>query len=54
VVRALGLGVLRVGPAAGPGLPWLVPGDGHRLAVLLKSGNFGEPDLFGTAWACCP
>ncbi|GIJ73927.1 3-oxo-tetronate kinase [Virgisporangium ochraceum] len=51
VVGALGVDALRVGPAAGPGLPWMVPDSGPRLALLLKSGNFGEPDLFGTAWA---
>jgi uncharacterized protein YgbK (DUF1537 family) len=55
VVRALGVGTLRVGPAAGPGLPWMVPAEmpverGPRLALLFKSGNFGDPDLFTTAW----
>jgi uncharacterized protein YgbK (DUF1537 family) len=54
VVAALGLSSLRVGPAAGPGLPWLVPDAGVRLAVLLKSGNFGDPDLFTSAWDSCP
>jgi uncharacterized protein YgbK (DUF1537 family) len=54
VVAALGLSSLRVGPAAGPGLPWLVPDAGVRLAVLLKSGNFGDPDLFTAAWDSCP
>jgi uncharacterized protein YgbK (DUF1537 family) len=54
VVAALGLNGLRVGPAAGPGLPWLVPDAGPRLAVLLKSGNFGDPDLFTVAWESGP
>ena len=54
VVRALGLTTLRVGPAVGPGLPWMVPDPGPRLALLLKSGNFGDPDLFTTAWQSCP
>jgi uncharacterized protein YgbK (DUF1537 family) len=54
VVHALGLGTLRVGPAAGPGLPWMVPDPGPRLAILLKSGNFGDPGLFTTAWEHCP
>ncbi|MFV2113767.1 3-oxo-tetronate kinase [Micromonospora sp. LOL_025] len=54
VVRALDLGTLRVGPAAGPGLPWMVPAGGPALALLLKSGNFGDPDLFTTAWRHCP
>ncbi|RLK25267.1 uncharacterized protein YgbK (DUF1537 family) [Micromonospora sp. M71_S20] len=54
VVRALDVGTLRVGPAAGPGLPWMVPEGGPALALLLKSGNFGDPDLFTTAWRHCP
>lgn len=54
VATALGLGVLRVGPAAAPGVPWMVPVDGTGVAVLLKSGNFGGPDLFSTAWEVCP
>ncbi|MEW2378033.1 3-oxo-tetronate kinase [Micromonospora sp. NPDC047812] len=54
VVRALDLGTLRVGPAAGPGLPWMVPEGGPALALLLKSGNFGDPDLFAIAWRHCP
>jgi len=54
VAAALGLGVLRVGPAAAPGVPWMTPVDGPGVAVLLKSGNFGGPDLFTTAWEACP
>jgi len=54
VVAALGLRSLRIGPAAGPGLPWLVPAGDDRLALLLKSGNFGAADLFTTAWESCP
>ncbi|KAB1161505.1 four-carbon acid sugar kinase family protein [Micromonospora sp. AMSO12t] len=54
VVRALKLGTLRVGPTAGPGLPWMVAEGSPTLALLLKSGNFGEPDLFTTAWRHCP
>jgi uncharacterized protein YgbK (DUF1537 family) len=54
VVAALGVGALRVGPAAAPGVPWMVPAAGPGLALLLKSGNFGAPDLFTTAWEVCP
>lgn len=54
VVQALGITMLRVGPAAGPGLPWMVPASGPALALLLKSGNFGDADLFNSAWRCCP
>lgn len=54
VVAALGVATLRVGSAAAPGVPWMVPTDDPSLALLLKSGNFGAPDLFGTAWEVCP
>ena len=54
VVQALGLAGFRVGPAAGPGVPWLVPAGDGSLALLLKSGNFGAVDLFATAWKACP
>lgn len=54
VAAALGLRVLHVGPAAAPGVPWMVPADRPGLSVLLKSGNFGGPDLFRAAWEACP
>ena len=54
VVHALAATALRVGPAVGPGLAWMVPVAGPRVVLLLKSGNFGEPDLFTTAWEACP
>lgn len=54
VVRALGVTALRVGPAVGPGLSWMVPVPWRPLVLLLKSGNFGEPELFTTAWEACP
>lgn len=54
VVAALGIRSLRVGPPAAPGVPWMVPTPGPRVALLLKSGNFGGPDLFTTAWEVCP
>jgi uncharacterized protein YgbK (DUF1537 family) len=54
VVESLGLGAMLVGPAVAPGVPWMVPITGPRIAVLLKSGNFGPVDLFRTAWAAGP
>lgn len=52
VARALGLTTLVVGDDVAPGVPWTWTGEG--LAVLFKSGNFGEPDLFTTAWEDAP
>lgn len=52
VASALGLTSLVVGDDVAPGVPWTVTPSG--LAVLFKSGNFGEPDLFTTAWEAAP
>jgi uncharacterized protein YgbK (DUF1537 family) len=51
-VKALGLRQLRIGPTICPGVPWTAgrTADGIALAVALKSGNFGGPDFFLTAW----
>jgi uncharacterized protein YgbK (DUF1537 family) len=35
-------------------VPWLVPVEDDSLALLLKSGNFGDVDLFNSAWKACP
>jgi 3-dehydrotetronate 4-kinase len=45
VVDALGLDSLVLGEEAEPGVPWLVTRTTPSLALLLKSGNFGRPDL---------
>lgn len=53
VVKALGLTGLRIGPQIDPGVPWCaaaLPG-GDTLHITLKSGNFGGPDFFTTAFA---
>jgi uncharacterized protein YgbK (DUF1537 family) len=42
VVDALGVSPVLVGGDAAPGVPWLLA---RGLALLLKSGNFGDPDL---------
>lgn len=45
VVNALGVTGARVGAEAARGVPWIHPLGGRPLALLLKSGNFGGPDL---------
>ncbi|WP_144717415.1 3-oxo-tetronate kinase [Agrococcus jejuensis] len=52
VVQALEAGLLRIGPQLAPGVCWsgVTTPDGREVAVVLKSGNFGGPDLFSTAW----
>ena len=56
VTAALAIDTLQLTDVVEPGLAWAV-GTGQRtprVAVLLKSGNFGAPDLFTTAWETCP
>ena len=51
VVAALGVSVLAIGPEIAPGVPWTRSIAGPDLALALKSGNFGGPDFFLTAWS---
>ena len=41
VVQALGINALRIGPQIDPGVPWTASLGEPRLALALKSGNFG-------------
>lgn len=51
VVRALGVEALRIGPELAPGVCWATgTSSGRTVALALKSGNFGGPDLFTSAW----
>lgn len=51
VVAALGVRMLEIGPEIAPGVPWTRSLGGPDLALALKSGNFGGPDFFLTAWS---
>lgn len=46
VVTALGVEGLRVGEEIDPGVPWTMSLGTPRLALALKSGNFGTDDFF--------
>ena len=50
VVDALGIKVLSIGPEIDPGVPWTLTKSGPKLALALKSGNFGSHDFFLKAW----
>ncbi|MET4638900.1 3-oxo-tetronate kinase [Mycetocola sp. 2940] len=52
VVSRLGISELRIGPAIAPGVVWAEARDanGTMLNLALKSGNFGDINLFSTAW----
>lgn len=56
VAGALGIRSLRIGASAARGVPWMVArtSDDKQVALLLKSGNFGDADLFATAWEVAP
>ena len=49
VVNALGVRGLRIGPQIDPGVPWTSSTGEPRLALALKSGNFGTVDFFDKA-----
>jgi len=51
VVRRLGITAAYVGKEVSPGVPWLRTNTVPELAILLKSGNLGQPGLFLDAWA---
>ncbi len=49
VVNALGVRGLKIGPQIDPGVPWTQSLGEPRLALALKSGNFGTVDFFDKA-----
>ncbi|MFF0534220.1 3-oxo-tetronate kinase [Streptomyces coelicoflavus] len=52
VTTALGVRAVLVGEEADPGVPWTYASTANGdLALMLKSGNFGAPDLFTRALA---
>jgi uncharacterized protein YgbK (DUF1537 family) len=54
VVQALEVKALRIGKEIDPGVPWTVAESSPRLALALKSGNFGAPDFFAKALRMAP
>ena len=46
VVNALEIRALRIGPEIDPGVPWTETLGATKLALALKSGNFGTEDFF--------
>ena len=49
VVSALDIRALRIGPQIDPGVPWTASIGNLKLALALKSGNFGGPEFFHKA-----
>jgi uncharacterized protein YgbK (DUF1537 family) len=49
VVNALAISALRIGAQIDPGVPWTTSIGDPKLALVLKSGNFGSTDFFQKA-----
>jgi uncharacterized protein YgbK (DUF1537 family) len=49
VVDGIGVRAVEIGPELDPGVPWTVTVEDRPIALLLKSGNFGGPDIFERA-----
>ena len=54
VVSALGISALRIGPEIAPGVPWTETTQGPKIALALKSGNFGGERFFEEAFEVLP
>jgi uncharacterized protein YgbK (DUF1537 family) len=54
VVQALGVKALAIGPQIDPGVPWTTAMGSPRIALALKSGNFGAEDFFLKSFAMLP
>ena len=55
VADALGITAVRIGPEIATGVTWTQTlGQAPALALAFKSGNFGDEDIFGTAWEKLP
>ena len=50
VVSALGIKALQIGTEIDPGVPWAQVSGEPRIALALKSGNFGGRDFFSKAF----
>lgn len=51
IVSGLGVTAMAIGPEIDPGVPVVVSEGAPRIALALKSGNFGAPDFFAKALA---
>src|SRR5262249_53731258 len=54
VLSALDVKALRIGPSIVPGVPWTETLGEPRLALALKSGNFGQDEFFIQALEALP
>lgn len=54
VVRSIGRTRFRIGQAISPGVPWMETLEEPKLAIALKSGNFGDKHFFRSALEMLP
>ena len=54
VVGALGISSLQIGEQIDPGVPGTITVEDPKIALALKSGNFGEVDFFQKALDTMP
>ncbi len=54
VINALGIQAVRIDHEITPGVPWVETASPRKLALALKSGNFGGPRFFFDALECAP
>jgi uncharacterized protein YgbK (DUF1537 family) len=54
VMDATGIRMLRIGPKIAPGVPWTETVGTPRIALALKSGNFGDERFFMKALEMLP
>ncbi len=52
VTKALGHEAFWIGESVAPGVPVMMPVGEGKLRLVLKSGNFGQPDFFERAITC--
>lgn len=49
VTKRLGYFLFEIGKSVAPGVPLMVPPEDRTMRLVLKSGNFGQPDFFEQA-----
>jgi len=49
VARSLNFKAYQIGESVAPGVPIMVPLNNKKVRLVLKSGNFGQPDFFAQA-----
>lgn len=49
VTKKLGYDLFEIGKSVAPGVPMMIPLEDKSMRLVLKSGNFGQPDFFERA-----